>query len=64
MLEYIKHRERLAAELKAKYVRGDNIGDGHIKVEIAEAIRAKPSRIVPTTRYTALLRALRYDSST
>ena len=25
-------------ELKDKYVRGDNIGDGHIKVEIAEAI--------------------------
>jgi tryptophanyl-tRNA synthetase len=29
-----------AAELKDKYVRGDNIGDGHIKVEIAEAISA------------------------
>jgi len=27
-----------SAELKDKYVRGDNIGDGHIKVEIAEAI--------------------------
>ncbi|MBC8202174.1 MAG: tryptophan--tRNA ligase [Planctomycetes bacterium] len=27
-----------AAELKDKYVRGDNIGDGHIKVEVAEAI--------------------------
>ena len=27
-----------AAELKDKYVQGDNIGDGHIKVEIAEAI--------------------------
>jgi tryptophanyl-tRNA synthetase len=27
-----------AAELKDNYVRGDNIGDGHIKVEIAEAI--------------------------
>ena len=27
-----------AAELKDTYVRGDNIGDGHIKVEIAEAI--------------------------
>ena len=27
-----------ALELKDKYVRGDNIGDGHIKVEIAEAI--------------------------
>ena len=30
--------EDRAAELKDKYVRGDNIGDGHIKVEIAEAI--------------------------
>lgn len=29
-----------AAELKDKYVRGDNIGDGHIKIEIAEAISA------------------------
>ena len=29
-----------AAELKDKYVRGDNIGDGHIKVEVAEAISA------------------------
>lgn len=29
-----------AAELKDKYVRGDDIGDGHIKVEIAEAISA------------------------
>jgi len=27
-----------AAELKDKYVRGDNIGDGHIKVEVAQAI--------------------------
>ena len=26
------------AELKDKYVRGDNIGDGHIKVEVAAAI--------------------------
>jgi tryptophanyl-tRNA synthetase len=25
-------------ELKEKYVKGDNIGDGHIKVELAEAI--------------------------
>ncbi|MGY8756490.1 MAG: tryptophan--tRNA ligase [Phycisphaerales bacterium] len=29
-----------AAELKDKYVRGDNIGDGHIKTEVAEAISA------------------------
>jgi len=28
------------AELKDKYVRGDNIGDGHIKTEVAEAISA------------------------
>jgi tryptophanyl-tRNA synthetase len=34
---FIKDKER-AAELKDKYVRGDNIGDGHIKVEIAESI--------------------------
>jgi tryptophanyl-tRNA synthetase len=30
--------ESRVAELKDKYVRGDNIGDGHIKVEVAEAI--------------------------
>ena len=29
-----------AAELKDKYIRGDNIGDGHIKTEVAEAISA------------------------
>jgi tryptophanyl-tRNA synthetase len=34
---FIEDKER-AEELKDKYVRGDNIGDGHIKVEIAEAI--------------------------
>lgn len=34
---FIKDKER-SAELKDKYVRGDNIGDGHIKVEIAESI--------------------------
>ena len=34
---FITDPER-AAELKDKYVRGANIGDGHIKVEIAEAI--------------------------
>jgi tryptophanyl-tRNA synthetase len=27
-----------AAEIKDLYVRGDNIGDGHIKVEIADSI--------------------------
>jgi len=30
--------EERKAEIKDKYVRGDNIGDGHIKVEVAEAI--------------------------
>ena len=34
---FIKDEDR-AAELKDKYVRGDNIGDGHIKVEVAESI--------------------------
>ena len=34
---FIPDPER-AAQLKDKYVRGDNIGDGHIKVEVAEAI--------------------------
>ncbi|MDP7005883.1 MAG: tryptophan--tRNA ligase [Phycisphaerales bacterium] len=34
---FITNKDR-ASELKDKYVRGDNIGDGHIKVEIAEAI--------------------------
>jgi tryptophanyl-tRNA synthetase len=34
---FITDKDR-AAELKDKYVRGDNIGDGHIKVEVAEAI--------------------------
>ncbi|MBT4524132.1 MAG: tryptophan--tRNA ligase [Phycisphaerae bacterium] len=34
---FIKDEAR-AAELKDKYVRGDNIGDGHIKVEVAESI--------------------------
>ncbi len=29
-----------AAELKDRYVRGDNIGDGHVKAEVAEAISA------------------------
>jgi tryptophanyl-tRNA synthetase len=34
---FITDKDR-AAELKDKYVHGDNIGDGHIKVEVAEAI--------------------------
>ncbi|MGY8752583.1 MAG: tryptophan--tRNA ligase [Phycisphaerales bacterium] len=34
---FILDKDR-ATELKDKYVRGDNIGDGHIKVEVAEAI--------------------------
>jgi tryptophanyl-tRNA synthetase len=34
---FIPDPER-AAELKDRYVKGDNIGDGHIKVEVAEAI--------------------------
>ena len=34
---FITDPER-AAELKDRYVRGDNIGDGHIKVEVAGAI--------------------------
>lgn len=28
------------AELKDRYARGDNLGDGHVKVEVAEAINA------------------------
>ncbi len=32
--------ENRAAEVKDRYVRGDNIGDGHVKAEIAEAISA------------------------
>jgi tryptophanyl-tRNA synthetase len=34
---FIPNEDRVA-ELKDKYVKGDNIGDGHIKTEIAEAI--------------------------
>ncbi|MDP6987817.1 MAG: tryptophan--tRNA ligase [Phycisphaerales bacterium] len=36
-LETFVEEER-AAEVKDRYVRGDNIGDGHVKAEIAEAI--------------------------
>ena len=32
--------EGRVAELETKYAAGDNIGDGHIKVEVAEAIEA------------------------
>jgi tryptophanyl-tRNA synthetase len=32
------HDEDRVAELEKKYSEGDNIGDGHIKVEVAEAI--------------------------
>lgn len=32
--------EPRAAELKDRYVRGDNLGDGHVKAEVAEAISA------------------------
>lgn len=32
--------EGRAAELKDRYIRGDNIGDGHIKEEVAEAVSA------------------------
>jgi tryptophanyl-tRNA synthetase len=28
------------AELEKRYAEGDNIGDGHVKVEVAEAIEA------------------------
>jgi tryptophanyl-tRNA synthetase len=34
---FIPDADRVA-ELKDKYVKGENIGDGHIKVELAEAI--------------------------
>ncbi len=34
------HDASRVAELKDRYARGDNIGDGHIKVEIAEAVNA------------------------
>jgi tryptophanyl-tRNA synthetase len=34
---FIDDRARVA-ELKDRYARGDNIGDGHIKAEVAEAI--------------------------
>ena len=34
---FISDQDRVA-ELKDRYARGDNIGDGHIKQEIAEAI--------------------------
>ena len=36
---FIQDKARVA-ELEDKYTRGDNIGDGHIKIEVAEAINA------------------------
>ena len=36
---FIPDRARVA-ELKDRYARGDNIGDGHVKQEVAEAINA------------------------
>jgi tryptophanyl-tRNA synthetase len=36
---FIPDEDRIA-ELEKKYAEGDNIGDGHIKVEVAEAIEA------------------------
>ncbi len=36
---FIQDQSRVA-ELEDKYSRGDNIGDGHIKLEVAEAINA------------------------
>ena len=34
---FIKDEDRVK-ELEERYSKGDNIGDGHIKVEVAEAI--------------------------
>ncbi|MFO0961651.1 MAG: tryptophan--tRNA ligase [Phycisphaerales bacterium] len=36
---FIEDQERVA-ELRRRYAAGDNIGDGHIKVEVAQAINA------------------------
>ncbi len=36
---FIQDKDRVA-ELKDRYARGDNIGDGHIKPEVAEAVNA------------------------
>lgn len=36
---FITDEDRVA-ELETKYSKGDNIGDGHVKVEVAEAIEA------------------------
>jgi len=41
LFQYVRafiHDEERVAELERKYAAGDNIGDGHIKVEVAEAI--------------------------
>ena len=39
--------EARAAEIKARYAAGDNIGDGHVKAELGEAINAliEPMRV-------------------
>ncbi len=39
-VEAFIHDEARVAELKDRYSRGDNIGDGHVKAEVAEAISA------------------------
>jgi tryptophanyl-tRNA synthetase len=36
---FITDKARVA-ELKDRYARGDNIGDGHVKAEVADAISA------------------------
>lgn len=41
LFQYVRafiHDEERVAELERKYAAGDNIGDGHIKLEVAEAI--------------------------
>ncbi len=41
LFDYVRafiHDKERVAELERKYADGDNIGDGHIKVEVAEAI--------------------------
>ncbi|USN99668.1 MAG: tryptophan--tRNA ligase [Phycisphaeraceae bacterium] len=41
LFDYVRafiHDESRVAELEKKYSEGDNIGDGHVKVEVAEAI--------------------------
>ncbi|MBZ0173087.1 MAG: hypothetical protein K8E66_11945, partial [Phycisphaerales bacterium] len=43
LFDYVRafiHDEGRVAELEKKYSSGDNIGDGHVKAEVAEAIEA------------------------